>query len=256
MEIEKTQAGRAVPAERNNRERQKDPGRGQRRRRESRCQKKNEPEGCRLRRSKKERIGRWAAWAAVWILCGMLLSVPACGAMDAEAAQLQQGIAGEVLRFHVLANSDSPADQELKLQVKDALVEKLRPLLESCGTARESEVLVAEKLEEIREWAGEEIRRAGYDYPAEVRLCDAWFPEKAYGDCVFPKGVYRALQVRIGNAGGRNWWCLLFPGLCFSGTLEGKVSPEGKEKLREVLTEEEYEAVTGRGELRFGFRWL
>ncbi len=191
--------------------------------------------------------------AAALILGAVLLRVPACGE---SLQEIQQGIAGEVLRFHVLANSDGQEDQQLKLQVKDVLVEKLSGLLADCATVEESVALVEDNLEQIRQWAEAEIRQRGYDYPVQARVCDAWFPEKSYGDCTFPEGTYRALQVRIGEARGKNWWCLLFPGLCFAGTLEGQVPEESKDKLREVLTPQEYRAVTGHDRLSFGFRWF
>lgn len=191
--------------------------------------------------------------AAALVLAAALLTVPACGE---SIRQIQQGIAGEVLRFHVLANSDSPEDQRLKLQVKDRLVEKLGDILAPCANVEESVAAVEKNREEIQEWAAAEISQRGYSYPVQVRVCETWFPEKTYGDCTFPEGIYQALQVKIGEARGKNWWCLLFPGLCFAGTMEGEVPQESKDKLREVLTPQEYQAVTEHQRIHFGFLWL
>ena len=156
----------------------------------------------------------------------------------------------------MLADSDSTEDQILKMQVKDVLVEKLNGLLQDCENAAESEKAVQENLGQIETWATEEIQRRGFSCPVSAALENVWFPEKSYGDCTFPEGEYRALQVKIGEAKGQNWWCLLFPGLCFAGTVEGEVPPPQKEKLRQALTQEEYEAVTGKENLHFGFKWF
>lgn len=198
-----------------------------------------------------KKMGRQLFFAAAIILYGIFLGMPVWG-----QSRLQRGIAREVLRFHVLADSDSTEDQVLKMQVKDVLVEKLNGLLQDCENAAESEKAVQENLGQIETWAAEEIQRRGFSCPVSVALENVWFPEKSYGDCTFPEGEYRALQVKIGEAKGQNWWCLLFPGLCFAGTVEGEVPPPQKEKLRQVLTQEEYEAVTGKENLHFGFKWF
>ncbi len=198
-----------------------------------------------------KKMGRQLFFAAAIILYGIFLGMPVWG-----QSRLQRGIAREVLRFHVLADSDSTEDQILKMQVKDVLVEKLNGLLQDCENAAESEKAVQENLGQIETWATEEIQRRGFSCPVSAALENVWFPEKSYGDCTFPEGEYRALQVKIGEAKGQNWWCLLFPGLCFAGTVEGEVPPPQKEKLRQVLTQEEYEAVTGKENLHFGFKWF
>ena len=198
-----------------------------------------------------KKMGRQLFFAAAIILYGIFLGMPVWG-----QSRLQRGIAREVLRFHVLADSDSTEDQILKMQVKDVLVEKLNGLLQDCENAAESEKAVQENLGQIETWAAEEIQRRGFSCPVSAALENVWFPEKSYGDCTFPEGEYRALQVKIGEAKGQNWWCLLFPGLCFAGTVEGEVPPPQKEKLRQVLTQEEYEAVTGKENQHFGFKWF
>ena len=198
-----------------------------------------------------KKMGRQLFFAAAIILYGIFLGMPVWG-----QSRLQRGIAREVLRFHVLADSDSTEDQVLKMQVKDVLVEKLNGLLQDCENAAESEKAVQENLGQIETWAAEEIQRRGFSCPVSAALENVWFPEKSYGDCTFPEGEYRAPQVKIAEAKGQNWWCLLFPGLCFAGTVEGEVPPPQKEKLRQVLTQEEYEAVTGKENLHFGFKWF
>ena len=122
------------------------------------------------------------------------------------AANIQRGIADGVVRFHVLANSDTTADQNLKLDVRDAVLSAFGEKLESCSSKGESMALLAVYKEEIRKTAAAEIARQGYDYPVSVSLVREDFPEKTYGNLVFPAGVYDAVRIEIGKAQGHNWW--------------------------------------------------
>lgn len=127
------------------------------------------------------------------------------------AANIQRGIADGVVRFHVLANSDTAADQNLKLDVRDAVLASFGEKLEGCSSKGESMVLLAAYKEEICQTAAAEIARQGYDYPVSVSLVREDFPEKTYGNLVFPAGVYDAVRIEIGEAKGHNWWCVLYP---------------------------------------------
>ena len=158
--------------------------------------------------------------------------------MRPKAGRLQ-GIAGDISRFHVLANSDSQEDQRLKLKVKDGLVEYLKPLLSQAKSAEESRAIIESNLSNIQNEAERLIVREGYSYEAGVEMTTCYFPIKTYGDCTFPAGEYEALRIRIGDARGKNWWCVLYPNLCFIDSLHGVVPEEQKQALRNVLTEEE-----------------
>ena len=158
-------------------------------------------------------------------LCGILLQsiffMGNQGAKDRRVfartlsqESVQEGIAGEILRFHVLANSDSAQDQALKGKVKDHVLEYLQTILEDADSAKETERRIRDHMEQIRREAEEEIKRCGYDYDVQVRLETCYFPVKSYGDCTFPAGNYRALRILIGQAQGHNWWCVVFPPLC------------------------------------------
>lgn len=175
------------------------------------------------------------------ILTGIGLGSTVC-LMRAKAG-LQQGIAGEIIRFHVLANSDSQEDQRLKLKVKDGLVEYLKPLLSQAKSAEESRAIIESNLSNIQNEAERLIVREGYSYEAGVEMTTCYFPIKTYGDCTFPAGEYEALRIRIGDARGKNWWCVLYPNLCFIDSLHGVVPEEQKQELRNVLTEEEYDSL-------------
>ena len=102
----------------------------------------------------------------------------------------------------------------------------------------------------------EVIRREGYAYPVTAGLTTAYFPEKTYGDCTFPPGEYEALQIKIGEAEGHNWWCVLYPSLCFVDDTHGVVTEEKKEELKNVLTEEEYDTITDTPRIKITFKWL
>ena len=156
---------------------------------------------------------------------------------------LQQGIAGEIIRFHVLANSDSEQDQALKLKVKDGLVEYLKPMLSGAESVEESREILEENLGAIEEEAERLLAREQAPYGAEAEMTTCYFPIKTYGDCTFPAGNYQALRIPIGEAKGKNWWCVLYPNLCFIDSLHGVVPEEQKQELKYVLTEEEYDSL-------------
>lgn len=174
--------------------------------------------------------------------------------------EIQQGIAGEVFRLHVIANSDTEKDQELKLKVKTRIVEYLKEILGEDAGLEETKEAVLTHLTEIEQEAENFIEEQGFDYPIEAVVEKTYFPEKTYGDCTFPAGEYEALKVKIGSAKGQNWWCVLYPSLCFLDDTYGIVTEEKKEDLKEVLTAEEFQEILGdsRGKkkLRFGFRWF
>ncbi len=174
--------------------------------------------------------------------------------------EIQQGIAGEVFRLHVIANSDTEKDQELKLKVKTRIVEYLKEILGEDAGLEETKEAVLTHLTEIEQEAENIIEEQGFDYPVEVVVEKTYFPEKTYGDCTFPAGEYEALKVKIGSAKGQNWWCVLYPSLCFLDDTYGIVTEEKKEDLKEVLTAEEFQEILGdsreKKKLRFGFRWF
>lgn len=159
------------------------------------------------------------------------------------AESIQEGIAGEIIRFHVIANSDSQEDQDLKLMVKDEIVKYMEPILRDAGDISETRIRIQDHLGEIEEKAAEVIKGQGYDYQAEAGLTKCYFPIKTYGDCTFPAGEYEALRVCIGEAQGKNWWCVLYPNLCFIDSIHAVVPEEQKEELKNVLTEEEYDSL-------------
>ena len=157
-----------------------------------------------------------------------------------------------ILRFHVLANSDSEEDQNVKKKVRNALAEYLETLLAPKTASKEksdlqhTEQLVEAHLSDLEEKAEQVLKENGCTYGAEARLLKRNFPEKQYGDSIFPAGTYHTLQISLGEGSGHNWWCLLFPFGNMRDCVRGVFPEEQKEELKEILTEEEYESL---------FRW-
>ena len=145
-----------------------------------------------------------------------------------------------IMRFHVRANSDSDEDQELKLAVKEDVVAFLKPLLEDCNTVSESKNVIVSNLQNIYTIAINTLVEQGCDDTVKVYVTEEEFPAKTYGDLTFPEGKYQALRVDIGEAKGQNWWCVMYPPLCFIDDSTAVVSEEGKEQLQENLTPQEY----------------
>ncbi len=178
------------------------------------------------------------------------------GGIKIRQQSLQQGIAEKILRFHVLAASDTKEDQELKLKVRDAVGVYMEEELADALNKSESEELVRLHLGEIEAVAEQTIKEAGYDYPVTASLAYVEFPEKTYGAYVFPAGTYEALEVVIGEGKGHNWWCVMYPNLCFSGSVYEVADEEAEERLREVLSTEEYEAVFSSGNVKVEWKSL
>lgn len=174
----------------------------------------------------------------------------------AEAAagvRLQEHLAQEVLRFHVLADSNSEEDQAVKLKVRDGVLDYLeREMPETLDAAQTAE-WVREHTDEIEDVSREIVAAEGKDDTVSAAVTTCWFPEKSYGDLTFPAGNYKALRIEIGAAEGQNWWCVLYPALCFLDTTNAVVPDEGKQKLKNVLTEEEYSRVTADTEFKISW---
>lgn len=124
--------------------------------------------------------------------------------------------AAEVLRLHILANSDSPEDQAVKLRVRDALL----PLFEATGTYKDARAFVLDHGAELLDLCEGTLSAAGASYGAQLLLGVGDFPDRTYGGVLFPAGDYDALQIVLGDGAGHNWWCVLFPPLCI-------VTPDG-----------------------------
>ena len=218
------------------------------------------------------------------ILAGIFLIAISISVCAAERSILQQGIAEEVLRFHVLANSDSEEDQAVKYRVRDAVLEWMSQEMqevnvsnyelanysmvkkgdseENCDTEsrnQKAEIMdfAQNHLKDLEYVANQVLSENGMDYQATAELVRCYFPDRTYGDCTFPAGWYEALRIKLGEAEGQNWWCVLYPKLCFRDCLHAVVEEEQLQELEEVLTVEEYESLLQKPQKwKLAFRWF
>jgi stage II sporulation protein R len=193
----------------------------------------------------------WLAAAAVLAVI-LFLGVKKAGGSD----PLQPEIAKKILRFHVLANSDSTADQNIKEQVRDAIGAYMEARLAEAEDLSDTRRIVEENLENIEAVAEETLKENGVSYGADARLEYTEFPKKTYGSFTFPSGEYEALRVVLGAGEGHNWWCVLYPNLCFQGSVYEVKDEEAGEALREVLSPEEYADVLSSGKFRIRLKFL
>jgi stage II sporulation protein R len=164
----------------------------------------------------------------------------------AYSEKIQGGIADSVLRLHVRANSNSDYDQLLKEEVKNMVLDSLFDELPNKATKEESISYILENIEKITEVAEQTMRLNGYDYSVRAHITKSFFPTVAYGDVLFPAGNYDALRIDIGESVGENWWCVMFPPLCYVDLSVAELAPEDKVALKYALTSDEYEIVTSR----------
>ena len=152
----------------------------------------------------------------------------------------------EVLRLHVLANSDSEEDQALKLAVRDRILQEGSAVMDGVSNKEDAIEAAKEAIPALEKAAQEEIRERGYSYPVSIAIEKVYFPTRQYGDTTLPAGKYDALRVVIGSGEGHNWWCVLFPALCLPAA-------EDTPELSEVLTPGELDTVQGgeKYEVRF-----
>lgn len=157
---------------------------------------------------------------------------------------VSEDISESVFRLHVIANSDSQEDQNLKYNVRDKILEYMNEISIDCSSKEEVIALAKENQEKFQDIAKKVIKENGYDYDVNVSIGNYEFPTKNYGDISLPAGNYDALRIEIGDAVGQNWWCVMFPPLCFVDVTSGVVPDESKETIKENLNDEEYNLIS------------
>ncbi len=191
------------------------------------------------------------------LLVLLLLIVFVCFSAYFYVTAVSSGISDSVFRLHVIANSDSDEDQALKLKVRDSLLEYMNSLCSSTSSKEEAMRIANEHIDDFTKIAQDVIAQNGYNYSVDVSVGSCDFPTKEYGDVALPAGTYDALRVKIGSASGHNWWCVMFPPLCFVDVSSGIVPDESKEILHDTMSDEEYDLVTSSdsdSELTFKFK--
>lgn len=180
---------------------------------------------------------------AIFLLILIIIAFAVHHKSGTYASDLQESIAQKIVRFHIIANSDTKEDQQLKLKVRDAILSLLKPRMEDASDFDSAVNILEESLDDIICCAQEIIAGEGYSYDVTAEVCKCYFPTKVYGDLVLPPGDYTALNVIIGNGDGHNWWCVMYPTLCFVDCTYAVLPDESKEKLQAVLTYDEYLSV-------------
>ena len=157
---------------------------------------------------------------------------------------ISSNLSDSVFRLHIIANSDSSADQELKLKVRDKIIEYMNTLTSNSSDKKDVISIVNNHLDSFKEIALNTIKENGYNYDVNIEIGNFHFPTKSYGDISFPAGNYDALKIEIGDAIGQNWWCVLFPPLCFVNSSTGIVPDDSKNTLKENINSESYEIIS------------
>lgn len=164
-------------------------------------------------------------------------------------------IRNEVFRLHVIANSNSKEDQDLKYKVRDDVLEYVEKISENANSKEDVINIVNENLKNIKQIAEKTVKNEGFNYEVNINIGNFSFPTKEYGDISLPSGFYDALKIEIGNASGQNWWCVMFPPLCFVDITTGVVPEDSKETLQENLDTEEYAIISeDSGIMKFKFK--
>lgn len=174
------------------------------------------------------------------------------------ANAVSTNIADSVFRLHVIANSDTEEDQNLKYLVRDALIEYMNSISNKCISRKEAISIAESHQDDFYTIAHQIISDNGYNYDVNINIGNFAFPTKNYGDISLPAGYYDALRVEIGNANGQNWWCVMFPPLCFVDVSSGIVPEDSKETIKNNLPNEEYNLVTNtqNADVKFKFKLL
>ena len=157
---------------------------------------------------------------------------------------VSSNLSDSVFRLHIIANSDSSEDQELKLKVRDNIINYMNTLTSSSSDKKDVISMVNNHLDSFKEIALNTIKENGYNYDVNIEIGNFHFPTKSYGDISFPAGNYDALKIEIGDAIGQNWWCVLFPPLCFVNSSTGVVPDDSKNTLKENINSESYEIIS------------
>lgn len=164
-------------------------------------------------------------------------------------------LANSVFRLHVLANSDSTEDQNLKYKVRDDVLKYMNIICKDATSKQEAIQIANNHLDDFKNIALETIKNNGYNYDVTVEIGNFSFPTKNYGDISLPSGYYDALRIKIGEANGQNWWCVMFPPLCFVDVSSGIVSDDSKDIMKKDLLDEEFSLISNDDNAEISFKF-
>lgn len=160
------------------------------------------------------------------------------------AFKISNNLEQSVFRLHIIANSDSKEDQNLKYQVRDNIITYVNNLCKNSPSKENTMKIINNNLENLQKIAEDTIQENGFNYNAYVEVGNFNFPTKQYGDISIPSGSYDALKIKLGKSSGQNWWCVLYPSLCFIESDKCEVPEDSKDVLKETLSDEEYSIVS------------
>ena len=175
----------------------------------------------------------------------LVLALATCIIYTLPSGGSPQPATDGLLRLHVIANSDSPEDQELKLRVKDRIVSEIGGLVSEMKTKEEILEFLHGNMQYIEDTAAREIEAANKEYGVRAEVGYFTFPTKSYGSLALPAGEYQALRIVLGEGGGANWWCVMFPPLCFVDTKNAVALERDQQRVRDMLAGEEHETPPG-----------
>ncbi|MDR1392012.1 MAG: stage II sporulation protein R [Clostridiales bacterium] len=165
------------------------------------------------------------------------------------AKNVEKNLSEKFLRLHIIANSNSKEDQELKIKIRDKILDETKKWFITCKNANDSLEIINKNIDKISEITKEEIKKEGYCYDIQAVIGNFLFPTKSYKNIILPAGKYKALKIKIGDAKGENWWCVLFPPLCFINGFDTKLPLEEENQLKTNISENQYELITENEEI-------
>ncbi len=196
-------------------------------------------------------------YALLSLSCLLLALVLSMSQVQNKQEDLAARLSPSLLRFHFLANSDSGEDQQVKLEVRSLILDYMQEHLRSDAGKEETVQYLTDNKAEVEELADRYLEQKGFGYQARLELANCYFPARAYGDMMFPCGYYDAARITLGSGKGHNWWCVLYPRLCFVDAVCSEVPKESEQTLKEELEQGDYLALRdNRPEIKIRFLML
>ncbi len=185
------------------------------------------------------------------LLFGLMFSM----LIMAYADETQKGIADSLVRLHIVANSDSKIDQSVKLAVRDAVISELSAVISDAKNPSHAQQIINDNLPFVEKTAQIVLEKNNLSYGATALCTISHFPTKQYENITLPAGNYNALKIILGNGDGQNWWCVMYPPLCFQGSVDGNMNNSAKELLKSNLDDDEYALICENSTLPVKFKF-
>ncbi len=185
------------------------------------------------------------------LLFGLIFSMT----LMAYADNTQKSIAAGVVRLHVVANSDDAYDQQVKLKVRDAIIDELASVLDDVASQEQAEQIITDNLKNVENIAKKVLEANGFKYSVKALHAKSHFPTKKYENIILPPGEYDALKIVLGSGEGQNWWCVMYPPLCFEGSVSGIIDEEKANILKQNIGDNGYEIITQKDSVPVKFKF-